>query len=300
MPLYTRRKIYGSVFSSALCVGLMMLLLPMAVYVIFDGGLAANIGVTAAYALSLAVPAAVGAYLYRDEMPCPHKKKLMYPPAAVFIALGTVTLSAYLNYFMIAPFSAAGILVNVENTVTVGGLSDIALLVIRSALVAPICEEIFFRGFVLRRLAPLGARRAVLVSALVFTMFHANAAQFIYAFSAGVVLAAITFMTGKVRYAIMIHAINNGISVAATVMIRYFGPEAVGIAYSRIDLLMVSAAVISLIFIFVRRMKVPGLYSLPKDEPPSDGLYAISVSAVLYTVFTVAMTAVTNLAIFYK
>ncbi len=301
MTVYTRRKIYGSVFSASLAVGLLMLILPFALYAVIDGGLAADVGVTVIYALALLIPAMVGFSRNRNDMPLPERKRLVYPPAAVFIALGTITLSAYLNYFIIAPFSAAGILVNVENTVVIEGMPDVIMLVFRSALVAPICEEIFFRGFVLRRLSPLGARRAILVSALVFAMFHTNVAQFIYAFAAGVVLGAITFVTGRVRYAIIIHVINNGISVGAMILSRYYGAEAAGTAYSRVDVLLILAAVASVIFILIRRMKDPSVYSLPKgEEPPSDGLFAVSVSAIIYTVFTVALTAVTNLSIFYR
>ena len=52
---------------------------------------------------------------------------------------------------------------------------DAALLVpllVRSMLLTPLCEELFFRGYLLQVLAPYGRRAAVLATALVFALSH--------------------------------------------------------------------------------------------------------------------------------
>lgn len=297
MPVHQRRKIYDSVFASALAVGIIMQFLPFLLYAFFDQYVILEGGVTVIYALALLIPASVGHLLGKNDMPSLEKKRLIYPPAAIFISLGAITVAAYVNYFMIAPFSAAGVFVNIENSPMNESLFDIVNLVLRLIIVAPICEEIFFRGFVLRRLLPLGSRRALIISALIFSMFHTNVAQFIYTFVAGIFFGWVTLMTGRIRHSIIIHMINNGISAGASILSIYYSPQAVGIAYSRVDFLLILAAVISAAFISIKKMNGSSLYSVANDSPEHDGRYAVSVSMILYIAFTVAITALINLSI---
>ena len=298
MPVHQRRKIYGSVFSAALAVGLLIQFMPFLLYAFFDQYVILELGITAIYALALLIPAAVWYCFAKNDMPSLDKNRLKYPPAAIFISLGVITVAAYVNYFAVVPFSASGIFVNTESSPVIESVFYAVNFAVRSVIIAPICEEIFFRGFVLRRLSPLGSRRALIISSLIFSMFHTNAAQFIYTFVAGALFGWITLMTGKIRHAIIIHMINNGISVGATLLSLYYSPQSVGIAYSRVDFLLIFAAVISAVFIFIRKMSDSSLYSVKNAPPEHDGRYAVSVSMILYIVFTVSITALINLSIF--
>lgn len=76
-------------------------------------------------------------------------------------------------------------------------------------LLAPIIEEWFFRGVVLRRLLPHGERFAIVVSALVFGLFHGNFFQMFFAFTLGLVLAFVAIRTGTLLYSICIHILIN-------------------------------------------------------------------------------------------
>lgn len=60
------------------------------------------------------------------------------------------------------------------------------------ALLAPITEELIYRGLVYRRIRDYaGVRWAVFFSALIFGVIHGNAVQFIFAFIMGMALAAV-------------------------------------------------------------------------------------------------------------
>lgn len=76
----------------------------------------------------------------------------------------------------------------------------------------PVFEELLFRRFVLRRLAPLGFKGAVVVSALLFALPHLYSqgiAQVPYTFALGLVFAWITIRTGKLWPAILLHSLSN-------------------------------------------------------------------------------------------
>ncbi len=75
-------------------------------------------------------------------------------------------------------------------------------------LVAPIAEEILFRGLLLRILMPYGKRLAILGTAFLFGMFHGNPMQSPYAFAVGLVLGYVA-AEYSIRWAMMLHLINN-------------------------------------------------------------------------------------------
>lgn len=98
--------------------------------------------------------------------------------------------------------SALGILESVS------GQSDSFSMFLYSALIAPVAEEIFFRGFVLRSLKPFGKRFAIFGSAVLFGLFHGNLLQTPYAFLVGLVLGYVT-VEYSVFWAMALHLFNN-------------------------------------------------------------------------------------------
>lgn len=86
-------------------------------------------------------------------------------------------------------------------------LSSVFLLVV----VAPVTEEVLFRGLILRGfLANYSKRHAILLSALLFAVIHTNPWQFISAFVAGVLLAWLLIETGSLLPCLFAHAVANG------------------------------------------------------------------------------------------
>lgn len=75
-------------------------------------------------------------------------------------------------------------------------------------ILAPITEEILFRGLIQRSLKPYGKKFAILCSAFAFGIFHGNLIQSPYAFLVGLVLgyAASEY---SIAWAMVLHMINN-------------------------------------------------------------------------------------------
>ena len=75
-------------------------------------------------------------------------------------------------------------------------------------ILGPISEELLFRGFLLRMLKPWGKQTAILVSALVFGLFHGNIIQIPFAFLVGLVLGYVT-VEYSILWAMVLHIFNN-------------------------------------------------------------------------------------------
>ena len=82
------------------------------------------------------------------------------------------------------------------------------------ALITPLSEEIFFRGFIFGGLLPrLGPWRAIAASALVFSAFHLSFGVLIPIFITGFLFAWLYWRTGSLWAAIGAHAGQNALAL---------------------------------------------------------------------------------------
>jgi len=143
------------------------------------------------------------------------------PPLA---AVGWTVL-AYLGFLLLS-FAVIGVLGEPDDQQLVQDIEDeeeIGLLIAYGALscfVAPICEELFFRGFMFRVLAErIHFGWAALVSGAVFGLSHAAgspATALLVLSGFGVALCLLLRRTGSLIPCIGLHAFNNAISFSAT------------------------------------------------------------------------------------
>ena len=102
----------------------------------------------------------------------------------------------------------------VADTLYSGG---IVLELITVGILGPICEELVFRGLMFQRLCGyVKPMIAVLVSALIFGIYHGNIVQGVYAFVLGVVMAFCYGYFKTVWAPILIHVVANITSVCIT------------------------------------------------------------------------------------
>ncbi len=74
-------------------------------------------------------------------------------------------------------------------------------------------EEILFRYLPLKLISPHSRKTAVLASALIFSVVHANLLQIPHAFFAGAVFAFADIMAGSILPSLIMHLLNNTLSV---------------------------------------------------------------------------------------
>ncbi len=87
---------------------------------------------------------------------------------------------------------------------------DLALAVSGAVLAAPLCEELFFRGFLQRgfREAP----RGIVLTALIFSACHFDPVGLLARFELGVLFGLLAWKSGSVWPAVGAHAANNGVT----------------------------------------------------------------------------------------
>jgi membrane protease YdiL (CAAX protease family) len=78
---------------------------------------------------------------------------------------------------------------------------------------AGICEEILFRGFMLRAYEKFGMWKSIVITALLFSILHLNIQNILAPFFLGLVLGFVVYKTNSIFAGILGHFINNAISV---------------------------------------------------------------------------------------
>ena len=100
--------------------------------------------------------------------------------------------------------------------------ADPLVLVVAIVLVAPVAEEVFFRGVVYNAwLREYGPRAALIGSGLLFAVIHGSLFLFLPIAALGVALALLYRATGSLPAAIALHAGFNGITIALGLLERY-------------------------------------------------------------------------------
>ncbi|MDO4187749.1 MAG: CPBP family intramembrane metalloprotease [Lachnospiraceae bacterium] len=95
-------------------------------------------------------------------------------------------------------------------------------MLIYVCLLAPIIEELIFRGLILgiiKKFAPFIV--ANITQAIVFGIYHGNWVQGIYAFLLGILIGYVAYITGSIVYTIVLHM---GVNISG-ILIDYIIPE---------------------------------------------------------------------------
>lgn len=127
----------------------------------------------------------------------------------ICLAVGTIAPSSYLTELLKIELPA-----DYEKLFSGIMGSDLGYMAV--GVLAPIAEEIVFRGAILRRLADaMGHRRrwvAITLTALLFGIVHNNMAQGLNAFIIGLMLGWMYVRTGSIVPGIVFHWANNSIA----------------------------------------------------------------------------------------
>ncbi|MBR5288791.1 MAG: CPBP family intramembrane metalloprotease [Clostridia bacterium] len=82
-------------------------------------------------------------------------------------------------------------------------------MLVKSVLIAPACEELFFRGYLTAALREAGSRCVMLISALFFALMHGVNAALVPRFLMGLLLGALVMRTDSLLAAVIVHAAYN-------------------------------------------------------------------------------------------
>lgn len=86
----------------------------------------------------------------------------------------------------------------------------LGLLVI--SLSPGICEEVLFRGMVMSSYDKLGKKKAIIISAILFGMFHFNLQNLVGPIFLGIIFGLIVYKTNSLFSTMIAHGVNNAIA----------------------------------------------------------------------------------------
>jgi membrane protease YdiL (CAAX protease family) len=154
---------------------------------------------------------------FRDVFPLqPFRVALLVP--IVLMLLGVIILAAEINYVLQMAWPKPESMKEATQGL-LGGSVWITFLAM--VVLAPVTEEFLFRGVILQGfLRNYGRRKAILVSALLFALFHLNPWQFPVAFLLGVVLGWWVTVTGSLLPCLFGHALGNSLRLLMSVVER--------------------------------------------------------------------------------
>ena len=99
------------------------------------------------------------------------------------------------------------------SSISIPSFGFYVLYVFIICVVPAICEESLFRGVILQGFKGKGKHFAVLMSALIFMLMHGGPDQTVHQFILGVILGYVFIYSGSIWVTILIHFLNNFISV---------------------------------------------------------------------------------------
>lgn len=102
-------------------------------------------------------------------------------------------------------------------------------------ILAPLIEEMIYRGFILKTISPYSKTAAVLVSAISFGLMHGNIPQAASAFCTGLLYAIIAIKSGSIFPSLIIHSLNNLI-VNGPELVKALGLPYNSTVYSTIEI----------------------------------------------------------------
>lgn len=169
------------------------------------------------YILTMGTPILVGRLLMPRTVSIVPRKKIS-PSLLLLLCIAGIGVTAlanignnyvlqFLTYFGLFPASSGG---DAIRTLPVFLLSLLQIAVLPALL-----EELLFRGLVLSAMRPAGDGVAVFGSALIFALMHNSLSQLPFTFVLGLLLGYITVRTQSILPAMLIHFLNNGLSVTA-------------------------------------------------------------------------------------
>ena len=142
--------------------------------------------------------------------------KIIY--ATVFISIGAMILSDEINILVGMVIPIPDSFLQIEALLKPENPFSFALLIITIVIIAPIGEELLFRGFLQKSLEKAwnDVTRAILFSSLFFAVIHFNPFWIIQIYFLGVLLGFLAWKTNSIIPCIIFHVIINATSLFFT------------------------------------------------------------------------------------
>ncbi|MDR0851423.1 MAG: CPBP family intramembrane metalloprotease [Clostridiales Family XIII bacterium] len=137
-------------------------------------------------------------------------------------------------------------------------------------LIGPFCEELVFRGAILKTLEKYGGNYAIVVSSMIFGLYHVFLLQAIFAFLVGILLAY-TARTYAFRWSVLLHVLIN----SSAILLDYAFSDFVS------SLIFAGIFVLATVIVIKQRSTIIDAVTSGRPQAPLTWKYAFSAPAML-------------------
>ncbi len=177
-------------------------------------------------------------------------------PLIVFAGIGGCLAANYITSVVRIFFENIGLYVDYTAIEDPKSLTDVIMMFISTAVVAPLIEEFAMRGVVLQSLKKYGNAFAIIASSFIFALLHGNPVQILFAFLCGLLLGYAAVATNSLWTSIIIHAAVNSLSCIASAMYYFSTEEATDNVYLILTgVLSVAGIICALIYLLAKNYK---------------------------------------------
>ena len=193
------------------------------------------------------------------------------------------------------------------------GTSPLAVVVtvVSFALIAPLIEELFFRGALLNNIRPFGDGFAIIMTAIMFGMFHMNYEQIFYAAALGLAAGFLCVRANSILPAVFLHFGFNAVGAAQSILVSrvqfdllspesfstVMGHEAEWFAIGLISLFCFCLTVLGIILLIVEIVSHRPVFRLANPCPQISGLrkaavYLTSPGTLIFLILAFFMSVI--------
>lgn len=173
----------------------------------------------------------------------------------IFACFGVVmAINLVFNFISNAVSSLLGIEAS-NPFATAISLSDTWVMFVVVVIIAPVMEELIFRRILYKKLIMFGDKTYIIVSALLFALFHSNIYQLFYAFVLGLVFAYLTSYSGTTVYSTILHFFVNLLGSGVGLIVGTYGSEDAINIWSYALLAIAGIGCIVAVIWYIRRRK---------------------------------------------
>lgn len=136
-------------------------------------------------------------------------KQIVY---IVFIVLFSYPIAVFFNYIGLLILSRFGRVL--PNQIPIPeNLKEFLIEFIIISLTPCICEEVAFRGLIMKSYENLGRRKAIIYSAILFGLFHFNLQNLLGPIFLGLLFGVLVYKTNSIFASMIGHMVNNTIAL---------------------------------------------------------------------------------------
>lgn len=169
--------------------------------------------------------------------------------AGIGVGLGVSVIGMYSANLLYGFFYVLGKVPTMPDFSLNNNIWSNIFLFLQVVILAPVLEEIVFRGIVMQSMRRFGDTFALIMSSMIFSLIHANFVQSPNAFLMGIVIGYFVLRSGSIKIGIYIHVVNNFLSFAMDILSRYMNEDYFFIVFRTIQAVYVLIGIVALLYI---------------------------------------------------